>query len=336
MYRSLMPHMSPGPSGPLWQSVHSFNQTGRTSPAAGQTQTPGLVKNAYSSFSNHMMWKQKKTKLTTFLARYHGKPYGFLILALPLYASDILYCIQQAWQWPSPIFHRHSHQAGCKSDLNVWPDFLMSVSPLPVSCLVLFQFPWFLFFCVCTFFSFHLLGLEFDRLREAPGHKFPLKWGGTGLSQAGATGCAASFRCKSTTVTRGGSSAKLTTDTWKRIQIETWTHTYQTKLTSTTGRICIWLETPSSFLMEIFHKNFFPIKIIMEMVAFLSGWCELQNPSVLKICWWKGLYRHLTPHSWRMVTQSSNQIPTPVPALRSPGEEPKSRPSVIYSFIYFS
>ena len=154
------------------------------------------------------MWKQKKTKLTAFLARYYNKNISYktlwiLILAVPLYILDIFCCIQQTWQLHSAVFTDIPIKFGCKTDLNVWPDFLTLVAPLTVSCFVLFKFPWFLFFCVCTFFSIPLLGPESDQPWESSGHKVLWEWGGTGPPQVRDTVCTGSFQHKSTTKTWG-------------------------------------------------------------------------------------------------------------------------------------
>ena len=148
------------------------------------------------------MWKQKKTKWTTFLARYHDiniscKTLWILILALPLYTLDIFCCIQQNWQVHSPIFHRHSHQAWLQirsQCLTRFPRFGgTSYSLLFSSSFHDFCFPMFV-----HSFSFHLLGFEFDQLWESPGHKVILEWGGTGPSQVGNTARTGSFWHKST------------------------------------------------------------------------------------------------------------------------------------------
>lgn len=200
------------------------------------------------------MWKQKKAKLTAFLARYHDKNISYktlwiLILAIPLYTLDIFCCIQQNWQRYSAVFTDIPIKLGCKTDLNVWPDFLTLVAPLTVSCFVLFKFPWFLFFYICTFFSIPLLGPESDQPWESPGHKVPWEWEGTGPPQVRDTVCTGSFQHKSTTKTCGEtrvvreSSANLETNTWKRVWFpkESWTHIYKTKSTSTIWPIFIQL-----------------------------------------------------------------------------------------------
>lgn len=97
-------------------------QTGWTLPAAGLTTDPRFCKEECQPLSNLFLFplpcdvEKKKTKLTTFLARYHDiniscKTLWILILALPLYTLDIFCWIQQTWQVHSLIFHRHSHQA---------------------------------------------------------------------------------------------------------------------------------------------------------------------------------------------------------------------------------
>lgn len=175
MYGSLMPRTPPGTSGPSRQSIHSFNQTGWTLPAAADPQTPEFVEKdashliTYPSFFYHMMWKQKKTKWTTFGARYHNiniscKTLWILILALPLYTLDIFCCIQQNWQVHSPIFHRHSHQAWLQvrsQGLTRFPHFGgTSYSLLFSSSFHDFCFPMFVHSSAFTYLALNLISSE--------------------------------------------------------------------------------------------------------------------------------------------------------------------------------
>lgn len=150
-------------------------------------------------------------KSATFLARYyyiiyHVKPYGSWFWHVHCMLRHFFAVFSEPGKYILQYFIDIPIKLGCKSDLNVWPYFLMLVALLTSSCFLLCKFPWFLFFYVCPLFSFHLLGIRFDQLYESPCHKFWLEWEGTGPYQVGHAACTGSFQHKSTTKTCGETS----------------------------------------------------------------------------------------------------------------------------------
>lgn len=273
MYRSLMSSISPGTVMAHYnnQSTHLTRQAG---PYLQQDwlQTPESIRNAghsitYSSFFHHTVWKQKKTKLTTFLARYHYtlcKTLWILILARALYALDsfLLFSANLTTTFSHISQTFPSSLAANQMSMS---DHISSLRWHLLHSLVLF-FSSFHDFCFSMFVhssaftylalnlvsSVSLLATNFYQSEEELAHY-----------QVGCTACAGSFRCKSTTKTCGekccdGKQCQVKNKHVKRSLVSNWIldSTYKTKLTSTTWPIFIWLEALSSFLMEMFHKNF--------------------------------------------------------------------------------
>lgn len=105
---------------------------------------------------------KENMKSATFLARYyyiiyHAKPYGSWFWHVHCMLRHFFAVFSEPGKYILQYFIDIPIKLGCKSDLNVWPYFLMLVALLTSSCFLLCKFPWFLFFYVCPYFLMLLI-----------------------------------------------------------------------------------------------------------------------------------------------------------------------------------